>query len=79
MKRKLGNNCHEELAVYIKDPKPNTNKPLKNINTIADSSNKFMAREAAIIFQEISKKKVYKRICVGRSIFLFRKTVYAHG
>ena len=51
-KRKLGNNCHEELVVYIEDPKPNTKKPLKNINEIAGSGDKLIKA----IVEEFIKK-----------------------
>ena len=35
-KRVLGNNCHQELSHYIKDPSPNSKKPLADVEGPSD-------------------------------------------
>ena len=37
-KRVLGNNCHQELSNYIKDPSPHTKKPLADVEDPSDKS-----------------------------------------
>jgi hypothetical protein len=37
-KRILGNNCHQELSNYIKDPHPHTKKPLADVEDPSDKS-----------------------------------------
>ena len=37
-KRVLGNNCHQELSYYIKDPSPHTKKPLADVEDPSDKS-----------------------------------------
>ncbi len=37
-KRVLGNNCHQELSNYIKDPSSHTKKPLADVEDPSDKS-----------------------------------------